>query len=164
AATNPYFGPMMGIDDGAIAKTFEVNMKGYLDAARMTAGHLMDRNAKGSIVSIASVAGLGAAPMQGIYGMTKASVISMTQTLAYELGSAGIRVNAIAPGLIKTKFAGALVDDEDTKNRILGRTPLGRIGEPQDIAGAALFLASDAAAYVTGHVLVADGGLTLATI
>jgi NAD(P)-dependent dehydrogenase (short-subunit alcohol dehydrogenase family) len=164
AATNPYFGPMVNIDDGAFAKTFEVNLKGYFDAAKVVAMHLQSRNAPGAIVNVASVAGLGAAPLQGVYGMTKAAVISMTQTLAFELGIARIRVNAIAPGLIKTKFASALIDNVDINGRILSRTPLGRVGTPDEIAGAALFLASDAASFITGHTLVADGGLTLAAL
>lgn len=164
AATNPHFGPMLSVDDGAYAKTFEVNLKGYFDAARLVSEHLLARKAPGSIINVASVAGLGAAPLQGVYGATKAAVISMTKTLAYELGASGIRVNAIAPGLIKTRFASALTDDPATLERVVSRTPLGRTGVPEEIVGGALFLASDAASFVTGHTLVMDGGLTLATI
>lgn len=164
AATNPHFGPMLTVDQGAWDKTFEVNVEGYFAAARHVAQHLLDRNAKGSIVNVTSVVALGAAPLQGVYGMTKAAVISMTQTLAYELGPSGIRVNAIAPGLIKTKFAGALLDDASTVDRVVSKTPLGRVGNPDEIAGAAVFLASDAASFVTGHTLVVDGGMTLASI
>lgn len=164
AATNPHFGPMLTADDGAIAKTIEVNLKGYFDAARLVARHLLDRKAPGAIINVASVAGVGAAPLQGIYGMTKAAVISMTQTLAYELGGNGIRVNAIAPGLVRTRFASALVDNPDISERILGRTPLGRFAVPEEIAGGALYLASDAASFVTGHTLVIDGGLTTAAL
>jgi NAD(P)-dependent dehydrogenase (short-subunit alcohol dehydrogenase family) len=164
AATNPHFGPMLTVDEGAWDKTFEVNVKGYFAAARLVAQHLLGRNAPGSIINVASVVGLGAAPLQGVYGMTKAAVLSMTQTLAYELGPSGIRVNAIAPGLIETKFAGALLNDEDTLGRVVGKTPLGRVGRPDEIAGAAVFLASDAASFVTGHTLVIDGGMTLASI
>jgi NAD(P)-dependent dehydrogenase (short-subunit alcohol dehydrogenase family) len=164
AATNPHFGPMLTADDGAYHKTFEVNLKGYFDTARAVARHLQQRNAPGSIVNVASVVALGAAPFQGVYGMTKAAVLSMTQTLAYELGSSGIRVNAIAPGLIRTRFSSALVDDPEIHQRVLSRTPLGRLGTPEEIVGGALFLASDAASFVTGHTLVMDGGLTLATL
>jgi NAD(P)-dependent dehydrogenase (short-subunit alcohol dehydrogenase family) len=96
--------------------------------------------------------------------MTKAAVVSMTQTLAYELGAANIRVNAIAPGLIRTRFSSALVDNPEINERVVHRTPLGRVGTPEEIVGGALFLASDAASFVTGHTLVIDGGLTLATI
>jgi NAD(P)-dependent dehydrogenase (short-subunit alcohol dehydrogenase family) len=164
AATNPHFGPMLTVDEGAWDKTFEVNVKGYFAAARLVAQHLLSRNSHGSIINVASVVGLGAAPLQGVYGMTKAAVLSMTQTLAYELGPSGIRVNAIAPGLIETKFAGALLNDKDTVGRVVGKTPLGRVGRPDEIAGAAVFLASDAASFVTGHTLVIDGGMTLASI
>jgi NAD(P)-dependent dehydrogenase (short-subunit alcohol dehydrogenase family) len=161
AATNPYFGPLMNLEDGAYHKTLEVNLKGTLDLSRLVAKHLMDRSVGGSIINLTSVLGLNAAPMQGVYGMTKAGLVSMTQTMALELGSQNIRCNAIAPGLVKTQFAAALTSDEEISNRALSRTPLGRLGEPEDIAGAAVFLASDAARFVTGHVLVVDGGLTL---
>jgi NAD(P)-dependent dehydrogenase (short-subunit alcohol dehydrogenase family) len=162
AATNPYFGPMMGADDRVFDKTFEVNARGYLAAARAVARHLVERGAPGSIVQIASMVGLRGAPLQGIYAMTKAAVISMTETLATELGPSGIRVNAIAPGLVDTRFASALTSNADIVARVVGRTPLGRFAQPDEIAGAALFLASDAASFVTGHTLVVDGGYTIA--
>lgn len=161
AATNPYFGPMQGADDRAFDKTFEVNARGYLAVAREVTRHLVDKNLPGSLIFVSSIAGIAAAPLQGIYGMTKAAVISMTRTLAYELGPSRVRVNAIAPGVVQTKFAAALTDNPDIKNRIVERTPLGRVAEPDEIAGAALYLASDAASYVTGHTLVVDGGYTI---
>jgi NAD(P)-dependent dehydrogenase (short-subunit alcohol dehydrogenase family) len=164
AATNPYFGPLLGVDDGAYAKTFEVNLKGYFEASRLVANHLVGRGAPGSVINVTSIAGLGAAPMQGVYAMTKAAVISMTKTLAYELGANNVRVNAIAPGLVKTRFASALIDNPDIVSRVLSHTPLGRYASPEEIAGAALFLASDAASFVTGHTLVVDGGATLAAL
>jgi NAD(P)-dependent dehydrogenase (short-subunit alcohol dehydrogenase family) len=160
AATNPYFGPMLDIEESAWDKTFEVNTKGYFFAARAVAQHLVARNAKGSIVNVTSVAGLGAAPMQAVYGMTKAAVISMTKTLAVELGAAGIRVNAIAPGLVETKFAQALISNDEIRGLVTGRTPLNRHAQPEEIAGAALYLASDASSFTTGHTLVVDGGYT----
>jgi len=162
AATNPHFGPLMTADDAAFDKTIEVNLKGYFYAARAVAQHLVDRGAPGSIINVTSVAGLCAAPLQGIYGMTKAAVVSMTQTLAVELASSRIRVNAIAPGLVDTRFAAAIVHNKDLAERIVGRTPLGRYGAPDEIAGAALYLASDAASFVTGQTLVVDGGMTIA--
>jgi NAD(P)-dependent dehydrogenase (short-subunit alcohol dehydrogenase family) len=113
------------------------------------------------VVNIASIAGMRAAALQGVYGMTKAAMISMTETLAVELGQSGIRVNAIAPGLIETRLAAALTSNPEIVERYSTRTALGRIGQPEELAGAALFLASDAASYVTGHTLVVDGGLTI---
>jgi NAD(P)-dependent dehydrogenase (short-subunit alcohol dehydrogenase family) len=156
AATNVYFGPMLGIEEPAWDKIFEVNVKGYFNTIRTFA-----RTATGgSIVNIASVVGMRAAPMQGVYGMTKAAVISMTQTLATELGSGGFRVNAIAPGLVETRFARVLVEDEEMRNMFVGRTALGRHAQPDEMAGAAVFLLSDAASYMTGQVMVLDGGMT----
>jgi NAD(P)-dependent dehydrogenase (short-subunit alcohol dehydrogenase family) len=161
AATNPYFGPMMNLDWGAWDKTFEVNVKGYFSATRAVVRHLLDRGAPGSIVNVASVVGLMGSPLQGIYGMTKAAVISMTRTLAMELGSAGIRVNAIAPGLVDTKFAAALTTNDEVRKQVMERTALRRIGAPEDISGAALYLASDASSFMTGHVLTIDAGWTV---
>jgi NAD(P)-dependent dehydrogenase (short-subunit alcohol dehydrogenase family) len=161
AATNPYFGPMADISDGAFDKTFEVNVKGYFTAAREVIRHLRARNAKGAIVNVASVAGLRAAMFQGVYGMTKAAVISMTQTFAAEVGGTGIRVNAIAPGLIETRFAAAIVQNDTIRKMVVDRTPLARHGQPDEITGAALYLASDASAFVNGHTLVIDGGMTI---
>jgi NAD(P)-dependent dehydrogenase (short-subunit alcohol dehydrogenase family) len=162
AATNPHFGPLMTSDDGALEKTVEVNVKGYLNAAKEVARHLVDRGAPGSIINVSSIMGLQAAPLQGLYGMTKAAVISLTQTLAVELGSSGIRVNAIAPGIVETRFAAALVQNKDVMSRYTERAALRRHAQPDEIAGAVLFLASDAASYVTGHTLVVDGGYTMA--
>jgi NAD(P)-dependent dehydrogenase (short-subunit alcohol dehydrogenase family) len=122
--------------------------------------HLIERGSPGSIINIASILGSDGAPLQGIYGMTKAAVISMTKTLAIELGGYGIRVNAIAPGFIETRFSSALVENPEISKMILDKTPLKRIGKPEDIAGLAVYLASDAASFVTGAVLTVDGGLT----
>ena len=161
AATNPYFGPMMDVGEEAWDKTFEVNLKGYFLTAREVVNHLQARNAPGAIINVTSVAALRAAPFQGVYGMTKAAVISMTQTLAQELGGTGIRVNAIAPGLVETRFASALLQNEDIHKHVIERTALGRHAQPDELAGAALYLASPAASYVTGHTLVVDGGTTI---
>jgi NAD(P)-dependent dehydrogenase (short-subunit alcohol dehydrogenase family) len=160
AATNPHFGPLVDTPDAAIDKTIEVNVKGYFYCARALVRHARTRDGGAAIVNIASVAGLRAAPMQGIYGMTKAAVISMTQTLAYELGSAGVRVNAIAPGLVETRFAAALVKNPMLHDHVVKRTPLGRHAQPVEIAGGAVYLLSDAASFTTGTVLVMDGGMT----
>jgi NAD(P)-dependent dehydrogenase (short-subunit alcohol dehydrogenase family) len=160
AGTNPFFGPMLSIDEGAYLKTFEVNLRGAVEASRAFAQHVIDRKGSGSIVSITSVAGLRAAPMQGTYGMTKAALISMTQTLAFELGPSNIRVNAIAPGLIETRLASAITSSEELLGYFNQHTALGRVGRPEELAGAALFLASDAASFVTGATLAVDGGFT----
>ncbi|HEY4242940.1 MAG TPA: glucose 1-dehydrogenase [Kofleriaceae bacterium] len=161
AATNPYFGPLIDTPDAAIDKTFEVNVRGYLYGARALVRHARARNGGASLVNIASINGLRGAPMQGIYGATKAAVISMTQTLAVELGSSGIRVNAIAPGLVETKFAAAIVSNPMLRDHVVGRTPLGRHAQPAEIAGAAVYLLSDASSFTTGSVMVIDGGLTV---
>lgn len=162
AATNPYFGPLLDTPDAAIDKTFEVNVRGYLYVARALVKHARSRDGAAALVNVASVAGLRAAPMQGIYGATKAAVISMTQTLAFELGGSNIRVNAIAPGLVETKFASAIVGNPMLREHVVKRTPLARHAQPAEIAGAAIYLLSDAASFTTGTVLVVDGGLTSA--
>ena len=162
AATNPYFGPLVDTPDSAIDKTFEVNVRGYLYGARALVKHARVRGGGGSIVNVASVAGLRASPMQGIYGATKAAVISMTQTLAFELGGSQIRVNAIAPGLVETKFAQAIVANPMLRDHVVNRTPLARHAQPAEIAGAAVYLLSDASSFTTGSVMVVDGGLTSA--
>jgi NAD(P)-dependent dehydrogenase (short-subunit alcohol dehydrogenase family) len=160
AAANPYFGPLLDVDTGAWDKTFEVNLKGYFWMIREVARHLRAREAAGSIVNVASVAALEAAPMQGVYGMSKAAVISMTKTFAFELASSRIRVNAVAPGLVDTRFASAIVSNEGLVSEAVRKTPLGRYAAPDEIAGGALYLASDSARFVTGHTLVIDGGMT----
>jgi len=156
AATNPYFGPTLAVTDSAFDKIFEVNVKGYLYTSREFA----DRAKGGATVNIASYAGMKASPLIGVYGMSKAAVISMTRTLAVELGPANIRVNAVAPGLIETRFSAALLESEEIRRRTLGDSPIPRPGRPEEIAGAVVYLLSDAAAYVTGHTLVIDGGGT----
>lgn len=161
AATNPFFGPLAQTPDSAFDKTFEVNAKGYFVAAREVVRHLQDSGKGGSIINVASVAGLRAAPFQGAYGMTKAAIISMTQTLAAEVGGQGIRVNAIAPGLVETRFAAAIVQNDALRSHVVARTPLNRHAQPDEIVGAAVFLASDASSYVNGHTLVVDGGMTI---
>jgi NAD(P)-dependent dehydrogenase (short-subunit alcohol dehydrogenase family) len=157
AATNVYFGPILGIDEPAWDKIFEVNVKGYFNCVRAFATH---NRGGGSVVNLASVAGLRAAPLQGVYGMTKAAVISMTQSLAMELGPGGIRVNAIAPGLVETRFSSVLVQNDAIRSHFVSRTSLGRHAQPDEIAGAAVFLLSPAASYLTGQTIVVDGGMT----
>ena len=160
AATNPYFGPTIDTPDAAFDKTFEVNVRGYFYGIRALTRHARERGGGAAVVNIASIMGMRAAPMQGVYGMTKAAVISMTQTLAFELGSSGIRLNAIAPGLVETKFAAALIANPQLRDHVKKRTGLGRHAQPEEIAGAAVYLLSPAASFVTGTVLAVDGGFT----
>jgi NAD(P)-dependent dehydrogenase (short-subunit alcohol dehydrogenase family) len=162
AATNPYFGPFLDADMGAWDKTFEVNVKGYYWMTREVTKHLLARQAPGSIINMASVAGIVASPLQGIYAMTKAAVISMTKTFAYELATSKIRVNAIAPGFVDTRFAAAVLENEVLLDEVLKITPMKRYAQPDEIAGAALYLASDSASYLTGQAIVIDGGMTIA--
>jgi NAD(P)-dependent dehydrogenase (short-subunit alcohol dehydrogenase family) len=157
AATNPYYGHVLDTDLGAFQKTVDVNIRGYFFAS-VHGGRLMRSGGGGSIINIASVNAVRPGPLQGIYSVTKGAVLNMTRAFARECGPEGIRCNAILPGLIRTKFAGALISDEQQLQHYVGNNPLRRVGEPRDIAGAAVFLASDASSYVTGEFLVVDGG------
>jgi NAD(P)-dependent dehydrogenase (short-subunit alcohol dehydrogenase family) len=160
AATNPYYGHVLDTDLGAFQKTVDVNIRGYFFAS-VHAGRLMRASGGGSIINLASVNAMRPGPMQGIYSITKGAVLNMTKSFARECGPDGIRCNAILPGLIRTKFAGALLADEQQLRHYVGDNPLRRVGEPQDLAGAAVFLASDASAYVTCEFLVVDGGFLI---
>ena len=159
AAANPYFGPALNCPEDAYEKTFEVNTKGYFFMAQK-AGQIMVEQKSGSIINIASVAGMRGPVMQTVYGMTKAAVILMTKGLAKELGSEGVRVNAICPGLTETHFASVLINTEEIYNIALEGIPLKRHAQPDEIAGAALYLASDASSFTTGSTIVVDGGNT----
>lgn len=160
AATNPYFGPLLDTPEGAWDKTFEVNLKGAFVASRQVVRRLIARDAPGSIVNVASVQGLRAAPLQGVYGMTKAALIAMSRTLAVELGPRNIRVNAVAPGLVDTKFASILTATPELAKHFTERAALKRYAAPEEIAGLLVYLVSDEASFVTGQVHVIDGGFT----
>jgi NAD(P)-dependent dehydrogenase (short-subunit alcohol dehydrogenase family) len=157
AATNPYFGPAISMEIGAFQKTVDVNIRGFF-CASIEAGRRMIGQGKGAIVNVASVNAFRPMDGQVVYSMTKAAIVNMTQGLAREWGPHGVRVNSLAPGLVETKFAAAV--HGDSKRRAIAEklTPLGRIAQPEEIAGAALYLVSDAASFTTGSCLTVDGG------
>jgi NAD(P)-dependent dehydrogenase (short-subunit alcohol dehydrogenase family) len=156
AATNPYFGPVLGAELSAWDKTFEVNLRGMFVLTKLVYEASMEAHG-GAVVNVASVGGINPAIGLGVYNITKAGVIMLTRQLARELGGK-VRVNAVAPGVIKTRFAEALWGNEEIFDRIVARNPMGRIGVPEEVGGAVAFLASDAASYINGEVLVVDGG------
>jgi len=157
AAANPYYGHILDTDLGAFQKTVDVNIRGYFFMS-VEAAKRMRTQGGGAIVNVASVNGVRPGPMQGIYSITKAAVINMTQSFAKECGQFNIRVNALLPGLTRTRFATALTENEKARDYYLGFVPLGRMAEPEEMAGAVLFLASDASSYATGSCVTADGG------
>jgi len=157
AATNPVMGPLLETDLGAWQKILDVNLTGALVTAQHAARRMVARK-RGSIIVISSIAGLDPMPAIPAYSVSKAGLIGLTKALAKELGPAGVRINAIAPGLIETKFSAALFQNRQTYEQVISQTPLGRHGQANDIVGTAVFLASDASAYITGQVIVVDGG------
>lgn len=156
AATNPYMGPVLGAELAAWDKTFEVNVRGMFVLTKLVYEASMEERG-GAIVNVASIGGLRPGIGLGVYNVTKAAVIMLTRQLAREIGGK-VRINAVAPGLIKTRFAEALWGNESILDRVLTQNPMGRIGQPEEVAAAVLFLVSDAASYVNGEVLVVDGG------
>lgn len=160
AATNPYFGHILDTDLGAYNKTVDVNVRGYFFMS-VEGGKLMKENGGGCIVNTASINGLTPGPQQGIYSITKAAVINMTKSFAKECAPFNIRVNALLPGLTKTKFASALFENEKIHKMALASIPLARHAEPEEMAGTVLYLVSDASSYTTGECIVVDGGLTV---
>jgi NAD(P)-dependent dehydrogenase (short-subunit alcohol dehydrogenase family) len=160
AATNPYFGHILDTDLAAYDKTVDVNVRGYFFMS-VEAGKLMKEQGRGAIVNTASVSALQPGDRQGIYSITKAAVVNMTKSFAKECGPLGIRVNALLPGLTKTKFANALFEDKDNYDHWINTIPLRRHGEPREMAGTVLYLVSDAASYTNGECIVVDGGLTI---
>ena len=158
AAANPFFGNILDTDLGAFQKTVDVNIRGYFFMS-VEAGKLMRENGGGSIINVASVNGISPAQLQGIYSVTKAAVISMTKAFAKDCASFGIRCNALLPGLTDTKFASALTSNEAILKHALQIIPLNRVAAPSEMAGAVLYLASDASSYTTGPTLTVDGGM-----
>jgi dehydrogenase/reductase SDR family protein 4 len=158
AATNPYYGPLTAIPDEAFDKIMANNVKSVLWLAAMT---LPQMTAGSSFIVVGSIGGLLANTVIGAYGISKAADHHLVRNLAAEWGPKGVRVNAIAPGLVKTEFARALWEDEGRRTERIEATPLRRLGEPRDIGGIAVFLASDAGAFITGQCIVADGGVSI---
>ena len=157
AAANPYFGPMLDMDLASYEKTVSVNLRGYFWTSAQAARRMKDKGG-GAIVNIASVNAKRAAPYQGVYSMTKAGIVNMTEGMAKEMAVHGIRVNAVLPGLTETKFASALTGNPKILAMMLQLIPQGRVAQPSEIAPAVLFLCSPAASYVTGVSLPVDGG------
>lgn len=157
AATNPIFGPILMSDETALEKIIATNLKGpYLLSLEL--GKLMLKQNKGSIVNVASTAGITPAMGLGLYSVSKAGLIMLTKVMAAEWGSANIRVNAVCPGVVKTKFSQALWSNDVILKQVTSTTPMGRIAESDEVASAVLFFASDASKFITGQTLIVDGG------
>jgi NAD(P)-dependent dehydrogenase (short-subunit alcohol dehydrogenase family) len=160
AAANPYYGPLTQIPDEALDKVFHNNVKSVLWLAALTLPGMAKRGG-GSFIVVGSIGGFLGSTVIGAYGVSKAADHQMVRNLAAEWGPKNVRVNAIAPGLVRTDFARALWEDEKRRAEREAATPLRRLGEPRDIGGIGVFLASDAAAFVTGQTIIADGGVTI---
>jgi NAD(P)-dependent dehydrogenase (short-subunit alcohol dehydrogenase family) len=160
AASNPYYGPLAGIEDEQFRKILENNVIANHWLIGFVAPQMIERN-DGAIIIVSSIGGLRGSPVIGAYNISKAADFQLARNLAVEYGPHNVRVNCIAPGLIKTDFARALWEDPEMLKRRTSTTPLRRIGEPDEIAGAAIFLASQAGSFVTGQSIVVDGGVTI---
>lgn len=160
AASNPYYGPMAGISDEQFQKILMNNIVSNNWLIGMVSGEMVERK-DGSIVIISSIGGLTSSTMIGAYNISKAADFQLARNLAAEFGPSGVRVNCIAPGLIKTDFARALWENPETLKAVTKHTPMRRIGQPEEIAGAAVFLAAPASTFMTGQTIVVDGGSTI---
>jgi NAD(P)-dependent dehydrogenase (short-subunit alcohol dehydrogenase family) len=158
AATNPHYGPMCEQSLASFQKTVDVNLRGYFWMTTQAAQRMTRGGRGGAIVNIASVNARRSAPGQGVYSMTKAGIVSLTEGFARELGPQGVRVNAVLPGLTDTRFAGALTSNEKILKMMLQLIPLGRVAQPDEIAPMIAFLCTPAAGYVTGASFTVDGG------
>ena len=163
AAVNPYYGPLLDITDEAFDKIMGANVRSNIWLCALAIPHMAGRGG-GSVVIVSSIGGLRGSTVIGAYGISKAADFSLARSLAGEWGPKNVRVNCIAPGLVKTDFARALWEDEELLKRRTATTPLRRIGEPQEIAGAVVYLASDASSFMTGQTIVIDGGVTTAAV
>lgn len=163
AAVNPYYGPLLDITDEAFDKIMGSNVKSNVWLCARAIPQMAERG-NGSVVIISSIGGLRGSTVIGAYGISKAADFALCRSLAGEWGPKGVRVNCIAPGLVKTDFARALWEDEALLTRRTATTPLRRIGEPHEIAGAVAYLGSDASTFMTGQTIVIDGGVTTASV
>ena len=161
AAVNPYFGPLAGISDDAFDKIMSSNIKSNLWLCNLALPHMVEQGG-GSVVIVSSVGGLRGSAQLGAYGISKAADMQLTRSLAVEWSPKGVRVNCVAPGLVKTDFARALWEDPERLKRTVSTAPLRRIGEPEEIGSVIAFLASKASSFMTGTVVIADGGVTIA--
>ncbi|TNB47774.1 SDR family oxidoreductase [Martelella lutilitoris] len=160
AGVNVFFGPISEIPDAAYEKTMQVNVQANLWLARLVADDMKARGG-GAMMFTSSVGALRPSPTQGVYGMSKLALVHLVRNLALEFGPFGIRANAILPGLVRTEFAKAVWDTPEGEERARSKIPLRRLGEPEDFAGVAVFLASDASNYVTGQEITVCGGTSL---
>jgi NAD(P)-dependent dehydrogenase (short-subunit alcohol dehydrogenase family) len=160
AATNVAFGPCLEMDEGQFDKTVEINLKSVFRLTKLVAPRMCERGS-GSIINIASVSGFRPQMHSMLYSMSKAALIMMTKSYALELGPKGVRVNAIAPGLIQTALSEHYWKDDARRDEIISQQPIRRIGQPEDIAGLALLMASDGGSYMTGQTVIVDGGALL---
>ncbi len=161
AAVNPHYGPMTTIGESAFEKIINCNVRANLWLARLVLPGMAERG-EGAIIYVSSIAGIKGTDDIGTYGISKAAVIAMARNLAVTWGKHGVRINTIAPGLVRTDFAKALWENPERLARVEEHYPMRRIGEPDDIAGTAVFLASEAGRYITGQTIVVDGGGTIA--
>jgi NAD(P)-dependent dehydrogenase (short-subunit alcohol dehydrogenase family) len=157
AATNPHFGPILSAEESHWVKTLDVNVIGYFRLAK-TCADIMEKRGGSKIINMASVAGKTPLPGMGVYCVTKAAVIMLTEVLAAELAEANIQVNAIAPGFVKTRFSRVLWENPQVYETITKTIPQGRMADPQEITGAALYLAASTSDFTTGTTLIVDGG------
>ena len=163
AAVNPYLGPAAGASDEVYERVMGTNVRSNFWLSNMVIPHLVERGG-GSFIVISSVGGIVGQATLGLYGISKAADLALIRNIAVEWGPSNVRANAIAPGLVRTDFARALWEDPVRYKKTTRNAPLQRIGEPDEIAGAAVFLASAAGSFVTGHTLVIDGGITIGTV
>ena len=159
AAANPYYGPILNSEDSHWDKIYDVNVKGYFNFVKACSDVMINQKS-GKIINVASIAAKTPLEGLGVYNISKAAVVMLTKVLAKEMGEKNIQVNTLAPDLIKTDFSKALWENEETYNQIVKTIPQGKMGEPEDVSGMALYLASSASDFITGALFTVDGGLT----